>query len=87
MHEVGLVLQEVVDALDDVPFTQHYLVPHGHEPVPHVCPQSMHKVYTSLKESLEEFFLDVAPVGEYLSVKLFLEHLPHGRPCRPRQPL
>ena len=34
MHEVGLVLQEVVDALDDVPFTQHYLVPHGHEPVP-----------------------------------------------------
>lgn len=77
MHEVGLVLQEVVDALDDVPFTQHYLVPHGHEPVPHVCPQSMHKVYTSLKESLEEFFLDVAPVGEYLSVKLFLKHLPH----------
>ena len=62
---------------DDVPFPQHYLVPHGHEPVLHVGPQSMHKVYPPVKEALEEFFPDVAPVGEHLSIEFFPEHLPH----------
>ena len=77
MHEVCLVFQELVDAFDDVPFTQHYLVPHGHEPVLHVGPQSMHKVYATVKEALEELFLDIPPVSEHLSVKFFLNHLPH----------
>ena len=77
MYKIGLVLQQVVDALDDVSFAEHDLIPHGHELVFHLAFQTMHKVYASVKKVLEEFLLDVAPVGEHLSVEFFCEHFPY----------
>lgn len=46
MHDVCLVLERVVDALDDAPLTEHDFVPHGHEPVLHVGSQSVYKMYS-----------------------------------------
>ena len=48
---------------NDVPFAQHDFVPHGHEPVLHVSPQSMHKMYAPVEEVLENN-LTMSPVGE-----------------------
>ena len=33
MHDVGLVLQQVIDALNNASLAEHDFVPHGHEPV------------------------------------------------------
>ena len=38
MHEVGFVLEQFVNALDDVPFPQHDLVPHRYQFVLHFNP-------------------------------------------------
>ena len=77
MYDVRLVLEQVVDAFYDVPLAQHDFVPHGHEPVLHVCPQSMHKMYAPVKQILEKSLLDVSPVGEDLSVEFLGEDSPH----------
>ena len=66
MHDVRLVLEQLVDAFDDVPLAQH-------QPVLHVGLQSEDKVYP-----VEEFFLYVAPVGEHLPVEVLCEHAPHA---------
>lgn len=77
VHKVCLVFEQLVDALNDVPFPEHYLVPQGHEAVLHVGPEPVYKVYAPVEERTEEFLLDVALVGEHLSVQLPREHLPH----------
>ncbi len=77
MYDVCLVFEQVVDTFNDVPFAQHDFVPHGHEPVLHVSPQSMHKMYAPVEEVLEERLFDVSPVGEDLSVEFFGEDCPH----------
>lgn len=76
MHKVGLVLQQLVYALYDVPLPEHDFVPHGHELVPHIGPQSVYEVYTLVEEGLEEFPADVSPVGEHLAVEFLGEHPP-----------
>lgn len=77
MHDVGLVLQQVVDALNDTPFPQHYLVPHTHEPVLHVSLQPMHEVYSMVEQALEQFLLDISPVGKDLSIEFPCKHAPY----------
>ena len=75
--EVGLVLEQLVDALYDVPLPEHDLVPHGHEPVLHVGPESMYEVGSTVKEVVKELLLDIAPVGEHFPIEFFGEHAPH----------
>ena len=77
MHDVSLVLQQVVNTFYDAPFAKHDSVPHGHESIPHVCPQSMCKIYSPVKEFLEKSLLDISPVCEYLAVKFLCEDRPH----------
>ena len=78
MHKVGLVLEQLVDALDDIPLAEHDFVPHAHELVPHVRLKPMHEMYASVEKRLEEFFLDVPPVRKHFPVKLPCEHVPHA---------
>lgn len=78
MHQVRLVLQEVVDAFDDAPPPEHELVPHRHELVLHVGPQSMHEVYPLVEKAVEQPLLDVPPVGEHLPVEFLGKHRPHA---------
>ena len=77
MHNVRLVLEQFVDALDGVPLSEHDFLPHGHEPVFHVGPDAVYEVYALFEERLEEFFLDVSPVGEHLPVEVLDEYTPH----------
>ncbi len=88
MHEVGLVLEQLVYAFDDVPLAEHDFVPHRHQLVLHVGPQPVHEVYALVEERLEEFSLDIPPVGEYFPVEVLGENAPHPlvpvvhvRPC------
>ena len=66
MYDVRLVLKQVVDTFNDAPLAKHDFVSHGHEPVLHVSPQSMHKMYAPVEEVLEKRLFDVSPVGENL---------------------
>ena len=77
MHDVGLVLEQFVDAFDDISFPEHDFVPQGHEPVLHVGLEPVHEVYAPLEEGFEEFLLDISPVGEHLPVELPGEDAPH----------
>lgn len=77
MHDVGLVLKQVVDAFYDAPLAKHDFVPHGHDPVLHVSPQSMHGMYAPVKEVLKQSLLDVAPVSEDLSVEFLGKDRPY----------
>ena len=69
MHKVGLVLEQLVDALDDIPLAEHDFVPHAHELVLHVRLKPMHEMYAPVEKRLEEFFLDVPPCPQTLSRK------------------
>lgn len=77
VHDVGLVLQQVVDALNNASLAEHDFVPHGHEPVLHISPQSVYKMNTPVKEVLEECLLDVAPVGEDLPIEFLGKYRPY----------
>ena len=77
MHKVGLVLEQLVDALDDIPLAEHDFVPHVHELVLHVRLKSVYEMYAAVEKRLEEFFLDVSPVRKHFPVKLPCEHVPH----------
>lgn len=77
MYDVRLVFEKVVDTFNDAPLAKHDLVPHGHEPVLHVSPQSMHKMYAPVKEVLKQGLLDISPVCEDLSVEFLGEDRPH----------
>ena len=50
MHDVRLVLEQFVDAFDDIPFPEHDFVPHGHEPVLHVGLNAVYEVYALVEE-------------------------------------
>ena len=48
MNKVGLVLEQFVNALDDVSFPQHDLVPHRHQFVLHLSLDPMNELDTSI---------------------------------------
>ena len=77
MYERLGVLQCVVDALDDIAFAQHYLVPQRHEPVLHVGLYASDEVYAVVEEVVEEPLRDVSAVSEQFAVQVFRQHLPH----------
>lgn len=77
MHEVGFVLEQFVNTLDDVPFSEHNLVPHGHELILHVGLETMHEMNALVEEMLEDILLDVASVGEHLPIEFLGEHIPY----------
>ena len=77
MYQTGLVLEQFVDALDDVPFPQHDFVPHRHELVPHVGLQSVYEVDALIEEHLEKALADISSVCEDLPVKFPGKHVPH----------
>ena len=66
MHKVCLVLEQFIDAFDDVSLPEHDPVPHWHELVLHPGFQPVYEMYPLVKEMPEEFLLDVSSVGEYL---------------------
>jgi len=77
MHDVCLVLEQFVDAFNDISFPKHDFVPHGHEPVSHIGLEPVHEMYALVEERSEEFFLDISPVGEYLPVEVLGKDTPH----------
>ncbi len=60
MYKVGFVLKKFINALDDVPFSQHDLVPHGHKFILHFSLESMNELNTLTEQILEEFLLDIS---------------------------
>ena len=71
------VLQCVVDALDDIAFALHYLVPQRHEFVLHVGLYANDEVYAVVEEVVEDPLRDVSAVGEQPAVQILCQHLPH----------
>jgi len=54
MHKVCLVIEQLVNTLNDVPFSEQDFVPHGHEPVFHFgFVQSVYEMYSLVKEMRE----------------------------------
>lgn len=89
MHKVCFVLEQFVNTLNDVPFSEHDFVPHGHESVLHFGFQSVYEMYSLVKEMLEEFLLDIASVCKHFSIEYLGEDRPHSivpvidiRPCK-----
>ena len=88
MYEVRSVLKKFIDALDDISFSQHNLVPHGHKFILHLRFKTMDELNTLTEEILEEFLLDVPSVSKYLSIEHLCKNSPYStvpviyvRPC------
>lgn len=77
VNEVGFVLEQFVNALYDVPFPQHDLVPHRHQFVLHLSLEPMNELDALIEQALEEFLLDVSPVCEDLPIQDLCKHHPY----------
>ena len=55
MYKVRLVLKKFIDALDDISFSAHDLVPHGHKFILHLRFKTMDELDTLTEQILEEF--------------------------------
>ena len=77
VHEVGFVLEQFVNALYYVPFSQHDLVPDRHKFILHFSLESMNELDTLIEQALEEFLLDISPVGKYLPIQNLCKHRPY----------
>ena len=49
MHDVCLILEQLVDALDDIPFAEHDFVENRHQRVPHVVAEGVFHVVNILR--------------------------------------
>ena len=79
MHQLCRILEHVVNCLDNASFTQHNLVPHGHEFILHVGSDASHQVDSVLEKHIEEFGRDVSSVGKEFPVKSPCQIRPHLR--------
>lgn len=77
MHQVGLVLQQVVYAFDDAPFPEHDSVPHGHELVFHVGLEPVDEMDALVEKLFKEGLLYISSAGEDLPVEFPGEDGPH----------
>ena len=77
VNEVGFVLEQFVNALDDVSFPQHDLVPHRHQFVLHLSLEPMNELDTLTEQALKEFLLDVSSISENLSKQDLCKHRPY----------
>ena len=69
MYQTGLVLEQFVDAFDDIPFPQHDFVPHRHQLVAHVGLQPVDKVDTLIEEHHKKALAAISSVRKDLPVK------------------
>lgn len=76
MYKVRFVLKQFIDALDDISFSHHNLVPYRHEFILHSCFKSMNEPDTLTEQTLEKFLFDISSVSKYFSI----EHLCKYRP-------
>lgn len=60
MYDVHLVLQQVAAAFYNASLAKYDFVPHGHEPVLHVRPQSVYKIYAPVKQVYEKSLFDAS---------------------------
>ena len=56
MDKIGLVLEQFVDAFNDVTLAQHHLVPQGHEFGFHIQSESVDKVDALVSPPLKTIF-------------------------------
>ena len=77
MYNIGLVLQEIVNTFNDIPFSEHVLVPHRHKPILHCCFKSVYQMNAVFIELLKESLLDISLVCEYFSIKHFCKDRPY----------
>ncbi len=78
VNKVGLVLEQFVNALDDVSFSQHNLVPHRHQFVLHLSLEPMNELDTLTEQALKEFLLDVSSISEDLPKQDLCKHRPYS---------
>lgn len=78
VNKVGLVLEQFVNALDDVSFPQHDLVPHRHQFVLHLSLEPMNELDTLTEQALKEFLLDVSSISEDLPKQDLCKHRPYS---------
>lgn len=78
MNKVGLVLDQFVNALDDVSFPQHNLVPHRYQFVLHLSLEPMNELDALTEQVLKEFLLDVSSISEDLSKQDLCKHRPYS---------
>ena len=50
MHDVRLVLEQFIDAFDDILFPEHDFIPHGHEPVLHIGLETVYEMNALVEE-------------------------------------
>ena|GEM_PF-3144717 len=77
MNKVGFVLEQFVNALDDVSFPQHDLVPHRHQFVLHLSLEPMNELDALIEQVLKEFLLDVSSISEDLPKQDLCKHRPY----------
>ena len=75
MDKVGLVLEQFVDAFNDVTLAQHHLVPQGHELGFHIQPRGQGRSLSWTGSRRSPTWC--RPVGKQLAVESLSEHLPH----------
>lgn len=78
VYEVALVLEQMVNALDDIPFSMHNLVPQWHQLVLHVASDSIHQMYPVGKERIEQVG-EMYPISKESPVYSHTEHRPDLR--------
>lgn len=66
MGDLGRILEQVVDGLDDGPLAEHLLLPQGQQPVLHVPAHARDQPDALRPEALGEPREDVPPIGEHV---------------------
>ena len=74
MYKVRFVLKQFIDALDDVSFSHHNLVPYRYKLILHSCFKPMNELNALTEQTLEEFLFDVS----YLSVENLCKYRPYS---------
>ena len=69
----------MVNALDDIPFSEHDLVPKWHQFVLHVVSDSCDQMYSVGKERIKQVRWDVSPVSKEFPLDSLAKHSPYLR--------
>ena len=77
MYELCLVLEQIINGFNDMPFSKRHPVIKRHEPVLHVGFDSMNESDAVIKQAVKQSWGDVPLVCKDLSVQVFGQYLPH----------
>ena len=72
------VLQFVVDGFYDRPLAEEDFLPHAHQLVLHVAPDTCYQMYPFIPKNIEQFLWDVPLVGEQVSEQFAAQHVKHS---------